>query len=351
MRSKYSNSLIFVFIILVLAVSACGGSNSNEVTSAEAITNQTNPENSTTANNSDTDQNANTSTEDNAPIIAPTSAFPPLGVERQAITIPTDDGRTLEGYYYPAATNPAPTIVMFHWAPGTLEDWQVMAPWLQNRDNDEPQQPVIGCDGRESNFLFGPWLDSSWFPTLTANASFNIVVFNFSGCGNSTGGSRTDRLADTKAALIATSQLEGVDPFQISTIGASIGADGAVDGCYQFNQSVDEGLAQGRCMGAFSLSPGDYLTMNYSEPVQYLNNQEPPITVVCLAAKNDGSSPAACREFEPNEEYEIYLFSGSSHGIQLLDPAQSPNDPPLDLNAMEIYVEFLEYIYKIDITQ
>jgi dienelactone hydrolase len=59
---------------------------------------------------------------------------------------------------------------------------------------------------------------------------------------------------DAKAATDAASQLEGVDSHQVVAIGASIGADGAADSCFLHNTQATT------CVGALSLSPGNYLT-------------------------------------------------------------------------------------------
>ena len=151
----------------------------------------------------------------NTPVPTPTEPPPPAQPpERQEITITTSDGRELFGYYYPAAVEPAPTIVMMHWAPGTLEDWQALAPWLQNRGNDEPRNEVLSRWGDYMDFIIGPWLDETWFPALPADASFALVVFDYSGCGNSPGsGSASTNLEDSSLCCMRSDCIGDISLF------------------------------------------------------------------------------------------------------------------------------------------
>lgn len=62
-------------------------------------------------------------------------ALPSLSLDPQRIEFQTEDGATLVGYYYPAAVDPAPVVVLMHWAGGNQTDWLYvgMVAWLQNR--------------------------------------------------------------------------------------------------------------------------------------------------------------------------------------------------------------------------
>ncbi|MCH7663127.1 MAG: hypothetical protein IH859_04570, partial [Chloroflexi bacterium] len=260
----------------------------------------------------------------------------PAAAERQAITFETMDGRMLEGFYYPSRIENAPVVVLMHWAPGTMADWSEIALWLQNRRDelasgrDELDAMVSHSAGQNE-----PWLDASWFPVLPPETSFAVLIFNFGGRGNSQEGPGRDGLYyDALAVVAAASMLEGVDRERITTMGASIGSDGAVDGCQAFNASDEY---EGTCLGAFSLSPGSYLGRDYGETVNLLRQEDPPKTVFCLAAASDGNSLNTCLS-AMGDHFESTGYEGSAHGMDLIAPKFSPN-PLVRL------LEFFQVVY------
>ena len=107
---------------------------------------------------------------------------------------------------------------------------------------------------------------------MPGDVSYAVFTFDFRDYGESQlgRGASIELTKDALAALITASGLGGIDPMQIVTAGASIGSDGAPDGCLLFNQSVGGG-----CQGAFSLSPGSYLDMPYKDVVAGLDSTEP----------------------------------------------------------------------------
>ena len=254
--------------------------------------------------------------------------------------IPTADGRVLEGLYYPSRIQDAPAVVLMHWANGSLDDWRAVAPWLQNR-LDELIDPLTGG---------GPlYTDSSWFPPMPEEVSFAVLVFNFGDFGNSPyGGSRQTWVDDAVSALNFASSLEGIDPHRLSTLGASIGADGAVDSCYLFNDAGEKGT----CVGALSLSPGNYLTdeFAYPEAADFIEMAGYPVW--CLAAEGDGSSPELCLALD-GEHAQAFIFEGRDHGMNLLTDDQTLFEPALgmDYNPMEMIQEFLETAYGIPLNE
>jgi len=187
-----------------------------------------------------------------------------------------------------------------------------MASWLQNRvDLSQVTAPYEAA-----------WHDSSWFPPIVEGTSYAVFTFTFRGCeGGCKGFVREGWLLDAKAAVAAAQVLEGVDPERTVLVGASIGADGAVDAC-----------AQG-CRGAFSLSPGDYLTLRYTSEVERLQSVTPVVPVVCLAADSDTPSADACRG-AAGEAYELVIYPGGSHGMNLIAPTASPN-------VLDLLLDFL----------
>mgnify|MGYP001361130596 CR=1 FL=1 len=115
-------------------------------------------------------------------------------------------------------------------------------------------------------------------------------------------------------------KLEGVDPQRIVTAGASIGADGSIDGCAYINRQVP-----GTCRATLNLSPGGYLGLPYVEAVQELDGEGVP--VYCLYGRDDAESAPACRQASGGL-YTAVEYAGG-HGMQLLRPGNNPQ--PLGL--------------------
>jgi predicted small lipoprotein YifL len=236
----------------------------------------------------------------------------PLPPEPQEIQFQAEDGTLLQGRYYPADVNPAPMIVLMHWAVGDQSDWVEVAFWLQNR----------GLSGTSPDAGSEPWLDPTWFPPMMEASSFGVFTFTFrecqAGCSNFSG-NRPLWLIDAKAAMQAAMELEGVDPMKLVALGASIGADGATDGCYLHNTRFENS-----CLGALSLSPGDYLTIPYSDAVDNLMAETPPKPDWCLFATGDGEAFKACNAAS-GQQYLSIEWSGNHHGMMLIQPDVEPN--------------------------
>jgi hypothetical protein len=176
---------------------------------------------------------------------------------------------------------------------------------------------------------------------MPAEMSFGVFVFDFECFGGSSCEIRDFAwLQDALAAMKLASHLEGANPNAIMTVGASIGADGALDGCYMFNLAVLQGEAHGQCVGAFSMSPGNHLThtFTYAEAVPELTGLR--FTVYCLTSAADGPSHRMCTQPQV-ETYASYIFSGRAHGMNLLTPDLAPSEPATDANALELLLQFL----------
>lgn len=339
--------LCVIALLLLLAVTACGAPASDAPEEAQTAAEQ--------AQSTDEEEPAPTEPPptqepiEEPPTQAPEPTAPPalepLPPERQLLNFETEDGRSLEGYYYPAKVNPAPLIVLMHWAGGDMTDWDAIGPWLQNRQDELAAAPQwidasISYRGLQGD---APWLDPSWFPILPDEATFGVFAFNFAGWGNSEGSGPDDWIRDAEAALVFASQLPGVDPARITAMGASIGADGAPDGCYLFNMHGD---VEGTCLGALSLSPGNYLmgsifTETYADVIQHLEEDVPPAIVHCLAAEGDSISLDTCSSAQ-GEHYQTFIFPGDYHGMMLVRPDIEPL-------IMPIILGFLEAVYGIDL--
>ncbi|RLC80432.1 MAG: hypothetical protein DRI81_04145 [Chloroflexi bacterium] len=252
----------------------------------------------------------------------PTAApvLEPLPPEPQEIEFQAADGQALLGVYYPAAVNPAPMVVLHHWAPGDQRDWIEIAYWLQNRGLGGQTDPAA------------PWLDSSWFPPIPPEweeQSFGVFTFTFRGCEGGCSSFEPDGwLQDAQAAMETARGLEGVNPQRIVAVGASIGADGSPDGCFWLNQQYENS-----CLGGFSFSPGSYLTVPYADAVDALGAEQPPKPGWCLFAVEDTAAAEACQS-ATGDHYRVVQYEGQMHGMDLINPDVEPN-------ALLLLLEFI----------
>ena len=227
----------------------------------------------------------------------------PLEIEFYA-----EDGQVLSGVYFPADSNPAPLMVLMHWARGDQEEWTEIALWLQNRS-----ELVRAPDYNNS------WKSSDWYPENTSGTSMGVFTFTLREC---TGGCLSylpaEWLLDIQAAMTIAAGLTGVDSNQIMTAGASIGADGAVNGCVWLNQS---GL--GECRGAFALSPGSLLLVPFENVALELLQNDPSVPVYCLYGLRDDASVETCSAV-PEAVLVDYGYV-DYHGFELLQPLRAPD--------------------------
>lgn len=332
-RKPFPGKIIFfIAIVTLVTLAACTSEPITEVQPTE-----TEPKTIPSAEAGPTEPTVAPPTEIHKPTEEP--GLPPLPVEPQRVEFQAEDGKNLVGYYYPAAVNPSPVVILMHWALGDQRDWLAIAPWLQNRPdelNDVPDwNDAIGADCGEQ--LIGPWLDASWFPSMPKAVSLAVFTFDFRDfCESESGTSnRSEWALDAKSAFATVSELPGVDSNKIVAIGASIGADGAPDGCLLHNKESST------CLGGMSLSPGSYLNMLYSDVVAELDGAEPPVPVWCLAAESDTVSSDACRSAYGNQ-YQMYIYEGDAHGIMLLVPGH-------DQDPMVLIQDFLDETLGVEI--
>lgn len=264
-----------------------------------------------------------------------TPAAPPrplsgLNADPQRVEFQAADGKRLVGYYYPSKYADAPLMILMHWAGGDLCDWKALAPWMQNRADESPAA-LERCKNSPTRFLPDTyWLDLAQLPAIPIETSIAVFAFDFRDYGESEAGmkSRGDWAKDALAAFETAATFEGIDPTRIAAMGASIGADGAPDGCLLYNQK-----AGGGCAGALSLSPGSYLNMNYAEVVTKL--AETPAW--CLAADGDSEAAPTCKSAS-GENYFSQIYAGVYHGMTLLRPELEPL-------PMDLIQDFMELVF------
>jgi len=303
-KAFYFQSVI-LFLMLMFFVSACGETESP------------NAESPTKVPAADDDPAAAAKMEDAKDITESQPAEP------QPISFSASDGEALEGVFFPAERSDAPLIILFHWAPGDQLEWREIAYWLQNRDLGN----VSGSNTQK------PWLTPGWFPINSE--SFNVFTFTFRNCeGGCKSFEREKWYRDVEGAVDFVQTMDLPGKQTILMVGASIGADGAVDGCAYANQTYS-----GICKGAFSLSPGNYLTLNYAEKVKELA----PVPAMCLYAETDPESAAVCGSFSADNytpiAYPGAAVFGNGHGMNLVEPDLDPNALDLLLDFMTSAVE------------
>lgn len=241
-----------------------------------------------------------------SPTEEPAATSNPLPPDSLEVVFFSDDGAELQGRFYPAATLGQPVVVLMHWYQGDQRDWDEIAYWLQNRGSTGLRRGV-------------PWLDPDWFPTRPAETSFNVLTFTFRDCeGGCSQPLPEEWLRDASASLTAARSLQGVNPDQIAAIGASIGGDAAIGSCAAA-LAVDP-LA---CLGALSLSPGDYLGESYPELVAQLDNASPPRPAWCLYDQSDPDA-VVCQRAAGSYYYKESWQGGNLHGMHLLTSALDP---------------------------
>ena len=251
---------------------------------------------------------------------APTPVSEPaLPPDPQRIEFQAEDGAALVGSYYPAAVNPAPVVVLMHWAGGDQTDWLYvgMVAWLQNRGAEIPAPPA-------TMYFDAPYP----FPPLPEGLSFAVFTFDFRGFGESTGSGGQDKyILDARAAYTTAANLQGVDPARVAGIGASIGADGVADGCNK------------ACIAALSLGPGNWLEMAYTEAVTAADDLGKPIW--CVAAEDDETGAQTCRAATGDHYYALVHPSGE-HAMRLFR-LKNNLQPPIE----ETILDFLRLVFDL----
>jgi pimeloyl-ACP methyl ester carboxylesterase len=214
----------------------------------------------------------------------------------QRIEFASLDGTPLVATFYPPAHSGAPGLLLIHMLGSSREVWDPYALRWQ-----DPQNGPAG--------------------------GFAVLAIDLRGHGESGGGrDRAAMVGDGSAALALLRTLPDVDADRIAIIGASIGADVAVDAC------------AGGCVAAASLSPGGFSDVPYRQALEVLAAAQGPV-VLCVAAQEDAPSPQTCDEGQGAglADYRVQLYEGSAHGTDMLGENY---DPPL----FELLTAFLSEI-------
>jgi pimeloyl-ACP methyl ester carboxylesterase len=225
--------------------------------------------------------------------------------EAQRITFTTEDEVELVGYFYPTWKPNAPVLVLMHQRYGTQRMWfdekSSLVQWLQNWPTADGAEPTPSSQGM--------------LPVLIPELGYNVFTVDFRGHGESAGSLPADPqtyLIDARAAYKAARSLPGVHPRQVLGFGTSIGADAVVDAC------------ENLCAGAFSISPGSWLNVDYAQAARQMLDAGKPIR--CMYAINDHPSPATCESVPRSHLYQVFAYAGSKHGMTFLVPRKMEMD-------------------------
>ncbi len=226
----------------------------------------------------------------------------------QRVTFKAEDGRELVGYFYPAWKANAPIVVLMHEYGNRQSTWDESAiiPWMQNWGaQDASGQEYVYAGGR--------------LPTMPKDLSFAVLTFDFRGHGESLPNllmselnDKAPFILDARAAYAFAQTLPGVDPNHVIGIGASIGADAVVDACGEI------------CAGAFSVSPGNWLGVDYAKAAQPILARGRPVR--CMYAVSDGDAPKTCWSIAPSDLYKIFAYKGIKHGMTFFVPRKMEDD-------------------------
>ncbi len=272
-----------------------------------------------------------------------------LSADPQRVEFQAEDGKNLVGYYYAAKYADAPVVVLMHWAGGDQRDWCRIAPWLQNRLDENPAE-MPGCPEPPGSL---PHWDPSWFPPMPEDTSYAVFTFDFRDFGESAAGLGSpgewglDALAAYKTAGEMPRSAAYVNPGKVASnapvvggllkmlgIGSSIGADAVSLACHLYNL-----LGSPDCVGAMSLSPGSYIDNNYAQDVKNLYEAERMVPVRCVAGDGDYSA-GTCRSAEEHLD-DLLIYPGTgAHGTLMIDP-----DKLYDPNLLVYILEFAEMVF------
>ncbi|NPV57932.1 MAG: hypothetical protein HPY76_14855 [Anaerolineae bacterium] len=250
------------------------------------------------------------------PLPEPTVEQPPAyPADPVTVSFQASDGQELSGTFLPAAVADAPVVVLMHQINmnGPYE-WEVIADWLQNRGR---LKEAYNNPKNES------FRDPAWFPAMPADMPLAVFYFTFRGCDTSRGCTDIDMAGwqlDAVAAVQTAVAQPGIDPAKIITIGTSIGADGAVDGC---GLAPNMGALEQPCLGVMPVSPGSYLELEYPAFAKMLL-QGGTQQITCVAPEKEATQEDGCLSFE-GEGYLTEIVPNGEHGIYLANPAVSPD--------------------------
>lgn len=190
------------------------------------------------------------------------------------MTFTAPDGLTLMGTYYGAAVRPAPTVLLLHMYGSNKEAWGRFAGSLQQ-------------------------------------TGYNVVAIDLRGHGE-TGGAQNWSMArqDVASVIGRLATLPGVQRERISVIGASIGANLALNACADV----------GNCRSVVLLSPAaDYLGITAEAALARYGSR--PLLIVASREDAPSSTDSVRLNGIATGDRRLILNAGQAHGTHMLTSA------------------------------
>jgi len=200
--------------------------------------------------------------------------------DAEIVTAEASDGLTLVGEFY-ATEQPAPAILLLHMLGSQRSAWQPLIPWL-------------------------------------VDSGYNVLAIDIRGHDDTGGGQDWPAAErDVETWLDWLGEQPSVVPDQIATVGASIGANLALNGC-----AFDD-----RCVTTVALSPGlDYRgVVTETAIAEGLTDR----STLLVASQQDSYSADSVKTLamEAEGELGLQLYMGSAHGTNLLREPGAPVIP------------------------
>lgn len=240
----------------------------------------------------------------------------PLPADPQRIEFSSEDGRQLVGDFYPAGVNPAPIAILMHEGGSDRSEVEPLALWMQNR----PDEVAAGPTGQTAYDWLPPFPDDI--------GSMAVFTFDMRGHGESEGPPPDDVmefLMDIRAAIALVKTFEGVDPDRIITLGSSMFAEAALNGCIALDGAAILPDQPGSgCVGVLSISPFGFYPIPFDQATVALLNTPPQPIVWCLHAEND-YQPETCRAIDGMERTRAEIYPGNTHGADFFQPGLNPD--------------------------
>ncbi|MCA9903078.1 MAG: alpha/beta fold hydrolase [Anaerolineae bacterium] len=201
--------------------------------------------------------------------------------DAEIVTAEAHDGLTLVGEFYASTNEPAPAVLLLHMLGSRRSAWQPLIPWL-------------------------------------SDAGYNVLAVDLRGHGETQGAQDWPAAErDVETWLDWLGEQPSVMPDRIAIVGASIGANLALNGC-----AFDE-----RCITTVALSPGlDYRGV-VTEPA--VSDGLAERSALLVASQRDAYSADSVKMLttEASGELGLQLYPGSAHGTALLGAADAPVIP------------------------
>lgn len=205
------------------------------------------------------------------PVPLPTAVVEQPESDVQTVHLQTADGVTIVGTYYVPPVEKAPGVILLHMVARSRKDWDPLARRLRE-------------------------------------AGYAVLAIDLRGHGESGGTQAWGRMPqDVVAAQVFLSRQPKVDKGRIGIVGASIGA----------NLALDYAASHGVVRTVVLLSPGlDYRGIKTERSMQEYDR---PVLIV--ASEEDQYATESSRKLDSlaRGKHQLQLYKGAGHGTQMLE--------------------------------